>query len=250
MATYTNRTCTFCGVRKPQPDMRQMKLKMQVGESRPSASGATLLGAMMDNKKSQRALQGAIFNAGARKHYRTKNVWLCTGEECQAEAKKLAKKASGDVSLGFLAVPAIAFFAFVGIFGDDESQGPSTVTAQVVPQVQASSAPAPTYTFQDEIAETDVFDEAATPDTALTQDELDRIEAEFRGAQAQSRSLIQRKLSERGLYRGEIDGLFGAGTLTALVEAARLAKQANPGVSLEDSPSVRALFDMIVLDRL
>ena len=63
-ARYANRTCTVCGIRRPQPNMRQIERKVKTGNSGYSASFNP------QRKKSIR------INSG-RNYYRTKTFWEC-----------------------------------------------------------------------------------------------------------------------------------------------------------------------------
>lgn len=77
MAQYTKRTCTCCGIRDIQPNMVQREVKYKTGSSKAGMSGSTLLGSMLDNKRSTKALTDSILNNKQRNYYRTRKEWVC-----------------------------------------------------------------------------------------------------------------------------------------------------------------------------
>lgn len=77
MATYTNRTCSKCGIRKPQPQMYQRESYVETGKSQTGISGATMLGVFSGDKKSGSQLRNWMFNNGQRTYKRKKQVWMC-----------------------------------------------------------------------------------------------------------------------------------------------------------------------------
>jgi len=78
MAQYANRTCTSCGIRKPQPEMYQRETYQEVGKSKQGISAATVVGSVIfNNKKSDKALSTWLFNSGQRTYKRKRTVWMC-----------------------------------------------------------------------------------------------------------------------------------------------------------------------------
>lgn len=77
MATYTNRTCSSCGIRKPQPEMHRKEIYVETGNSRTGVSGATVIGFALGNKKSTNSMGSWLFNSGQRTYKRKKTVWVC-----------------------------------------------------------------------------------------------------------------------------------------------------------------------------
>ena len=78
MATYANRICTTCGVRKPQPQMYQKEVYVETGKSQTGISGATLAGVFLaGDKKSGKQFRDWMFNNNQRTYKRKKMVWLC-----------------------------------------------------------------------------------------------------------------------------------------------------------------------------
>lgn len=95
MATYTNRTCCKCGIRKPQPQMYQREIYVETGKSKTGISGATLFGAFVaGDKKSGTQFRNWMFNNGQRTYKRKKQVWMCgVCAGVQRPAKKVAVEA-------------------------------------------------------------------------------------------------------------------------------------------------------------
>lgn len=77
MATYANRICTNCGVRKPQPQMYQQEVYVETGKSQTGVSAATWVGVFSGDKKSGNQFRSWLFNSGQRTYKRKKKVWLC-----------------------------------------------------------------------------------------------------------------------------------------------------------------------------
>ena len=77
MARYATRTCTRCGVRKPQPEMVQKEVYVETGKSKAGVSGATWAGMMMGDKKSENSINRWLFNTNQRTYKRKKQLWLC-----------------------------------------------------------------------------------------------------------------------------------------------------------------------------
>ena len=78
MATYANRICSHCGIRKPQPQMYQREVYAETGKSQTGISGATLFGTFVaGDKKSGAQFRNWLFNNGQRTYKRKKKVWLC-----------------------------------------------------------------------------------------------------------------------------------------------------------------------------
>lgn len=74
---YTNRTCSCCGIRKPQPQMYSRIEYTTTGRSKTSISGATILGAMFEDKRSINSIRSTLFNSGQRTYQRKRTVWYC-----------------------------------------------------------------------------------------------------------------------------------------------------------------------------
>ena len=74
--SYTKRTCTECGWRDIQPNMRQVEIEYVSGSSKQKADIWTWLGAGPGNKVAERALQRA-YTGGHREYKRRRKVWVC-----------------------------------------------------------------------------------------------------------------------------------------------------------------------------
>lgn len=77
MAKYTTRTCSNCGIRKPQPEMHQQEVHVETGKSKSGVSGATWAGLLLGDKKSANSINRWLFNTNQRTYTRKKTVWLC-----------------------------------------------------------------------------------------------------------------------------------------------------------------------------
>lgn len=97
MATYANRTCNKCGIRKPQPQMYQREVYVETGKSKTGVSGATWIGVLSGDKKSGSQVRNWMFNNGQRTYKRKKQVWMCGA--C-AGVERAPKKVDVEVSAG------------------------------------------------------------------------------------------------------------------------------------------------------
>lgn len=147
MATYTNRTCCKCGIRKPQPQMYQREIYVETGKSQTGISGATLFGVFVaGDKKSGAQFRNWMFNNGQRTYKRKKQVWMCgVCAGVQRPAKKVAvetpqsaaestpsKKGMSTGAKWFWSI--VVLLALVGIFGDDTKKNPTTRPSTTVTQ--------------------------------------------------------------------------------------------------------------------
>lgn len=84
--THATRTCHYCGLRAPQPEMQRREIMVDTGRSRSSMSVATFAGAALGNKAARRSILSAIFNSAARKYQRRQEIWACGQESCPGGA--------------------------------------------------------------------------------------------------------------------------------------------------------------------
>jgi hypothetical protein len=77
MATYTNRTCHKCGIRKPQPEMHQIETYVETGKSKSGVSGATFIGTVLGDQKSANSVNRWLFNTNQRTYKRKRTAWSC-----------------------------------------------------------------------------------------------------------------------------------------------------------------------------
>ena len=143
MATYTNRTCCKCGVRKPQPQMYQREIYVETAKSQAGISGATMFGVFAGDKKSGNQFRSWLFNSGQRTYKRKKQVWMCgVCAGVQKPAKKVAVEAtkvagSSDapkqgMSTGKKWFWGIVILCFLGaVFGDHDKKKSTTSPAAV-----------------------------------------------------------------------------------------------------------------------
>lgn len=88
---HANRTCHFCGIRAPQPEMIRQQIYVESGKSKSSITGATILGAAAGSRSAKRALERTVFGAGNRTHLRQREIWRCDGAECRSQAQAAAR---------------------------------------------------------------------------------------------------------------------------------------------------------------
>jgi len=95
MATYANRTCAQCGIRKPQPQMYRSETYVENAKSQTGISSATMVGVFSGDKKSGSQFRNWLFNSGQRTYKRKKTVWLCgicSGQEIDPVARKKSRR--------------------------------------------------------------------------------------------------------------------------------------------------------------
>ena len=124
MAQYTNRTCSNCGIRKPQPEMHQEVIYTEVAKSKKGISGATVAGAVLGYKKSGDAVGSWLFNTGQRNYQRKKTVWMCGS--CSTVKKSSGGRFVGN-TIKFLFVLFIASVV-VDIIAPDTNKPNTTQT--------------------------------------------------------------------------------------------------------------------------
>jgi hypothetical protein len=132
MATYANKTCTNCGIRKPQPEMYQKEVYVETGKSKTGISGATLFGTFAGDKKSGTQVRNWLFNSGQRTYKRKKVVWLCGS--CSGRAPLANSSSMSSVKKWFFV--AIAFLVLIGVFSEPKkpsTSGTQSTTIQTSP---------------------------------------------------------------------------------------------------------------------
>jgi hypothetical protein len=132
MATYANKTCTNCGIRKPQPEMYQKEVYVETGKSKTGISGATLFGTFAGDKKSGSQVRNWLFNNGQRTYKRKKVVWLCGS--CSGRAPLANSSSMSSVKKWFFV--AIAFLILIGVFSEPKkpsTSGTQSTTIQTSP---------------------------------------------------------------------------------------------------------------------
>lgn len=241
MAQYTTRTCHVCGIRKPQPEMTQASVKVNVGGSRATASGATVVGAMLGDKKSQKAIGSTVFNSGARTYHRTKKVWVCGDAACR-RAVGMSGNSEGNlggiVMIG-IGILLLVFMVFLGkVFGTAEEREQKRLmerveAAQTARADQINAAPAATSA---------VINEQPVAPAA----DMDMLREAFIALPQQDRERVQSALSERGLYNGEVDGVVGKKTLDGLAAVVILEQQRNPSLRIESQAQFSELMRRVV----
>lgn len=102
--SYAVRTCNKCGIRKPQPEMVQKELYVEVAKSQPGISLSTIIGREFNDKKSTKAYDKWFHNTSQRTYKRKKKVWLC---------KSCSGAAGGSVAGGIFAIAIIVFIVWL-----------------------------------------------------------------------------------------------------------------------------------------
>lgn len=74
---YAKRTCAKCGLRQPQPLMRQETAYVDVGRSKPRINPATIIGMALGSDVAGKNFGRAVWGVNSRKYQRKKTVWLC-----------------------------------------------------------------------------------------------------------------------------------------------------------------------------
>ncbi len=95
---HARRTCHFCGVQAPQPEMTRQTIFVETGQSKESLSGATIIGAAAGSRSARSSIVRTLFNTGGRTYYRQREVWCCDDPTCvaaTAEASRQSRKTRG-----------------------------------------------------------------------------------------------------------------------------------------------------------
>jgi hypothetical protein len=88
---HATRTCHFCGIRAPQPEMIRDQIYAESGQSKSSITGATILGAAAGSRSAKRALERTVFGAANRTYLRKKEIWRCDAANCREQAGAAAR---------------------------------------------------------------------------------------------------------------------------------------------------------------
>lgn len=83
MSTYAKKTCSQCGVVKPQPEMYQKKIAVKTGKSTSGFTASNYVGVMLGNKDAKRKFRQSLWSNNKRNYTRYKQVWLCN--ECDSK---------------------------------------------------------------------------------------------------------------------------------------------------------------------
>ncbi len=88
---HATRTCHFCGIRAPQPEMIRDEIYAESGQSKSSITGATIIGAAAGSRSAKRALERTVFGAGNRTYLRKREIWRCDAPDCRSQAEAAAR---------------------------------------------------------------------------------------------------------------------------------------------------------------
>ncbi|MCE6959368.1 hypothetical protein LAZ40_09920 [Cereibacter sphaeroides] len=228
-------------------------------------TGATLFGVWAGNKRSQRSLENAVFNNGARTYYRTKQIWVCKDPACIAKAKgEMTPAAAGVVAIAIVGLTVLAF-AFGG--NDTSKQDPEGAGTPVPVQAKTDSgsrhseliipdhsaeelAAGMAAEAEDERALADYGRSLAAGDprpseATMPAHALAAVESEFRRAHPDARVALQAALQQNGLYSGRLDGAWGQGTASAFRSAIEQLTASGETLDFETVPGIHATFDRI-----
>jgi hypothetical protein len=108
---HARRTCHFCGVQAPQPEMTRQTIFVETGQSKASLSGATIIGAAAGSRSARSSIIRTLFNTGGRTYYRQREVWCCDDPACvdaAVEASRQSRKTRGvPIWVGVAAVAVV-----------------------------------------------------------------------------------------------------------------------------------------------
>jgi hypothetical protein len=128
---YTRRKCDHCGIIKPQPEMNEVTVYREVGQTRPSASGSTFIGALLGHKASTKSLERAIFNTNQRTLRRKHRVWVCDDPACRKSVDAASAEGSGGWLATVLAVIVALPLIALGNSDSDRTTEPAASEARV-----------------------------------------------------------------------------------------------------------------------
>lgn len=114
------RTCHFCGVRAPQPEMIRDEVHVESGQSKSSITGATIIGAAAGSRSAKRAIERTVFGSANRKYVRRREIWRCDADQCRSAAEEAGRQSRRELGLpvwiGVLLVVG-AFIIYVALAG-------------------------------------------------------------------------------------------------------------------------------------
>ncbi len=116
---HARRTCHFCGVQAPQPEMNRQTIFVETGQSKASLSGATIIGAAAGSRSARSSIIRTLFNTGGRTYYRQREVWCCDDSTCvdaAAEASRQSRKTRGVPIWVGVAVVAVVGLSILLMF--------------------------------------------------------------------------------------------------------------------------------------
>jgi hypothetical protein len=103
--------------------MRLVTTYREVGQTRATASGATVIGALFGHKASTKSVERALFNTNQRTLHRKYKVWVCGDKRC---TKSVADQTNPNTLLGVLGVGVAIVIGLAIVNGDDEARGRAT----------------------------------------------------------------------------------------------------------------------------
>lgn len=83
--------------------MNEQEISYRSGSSKKSVSGSTVMGALIGDKKSSRAIVDSIFNNEGRTYTRTRRVWICNSCAGIEEEPPKPQEVTSDAKAGVAA---------------------------------------------------------------------------------------------------------------------------------------------------
>ena len=111
MATYANRTCTQCGWKSIQPNMKQVSVEYKSGSSEAGLSKRAIAGSLLGGKNASKQVNNWISGNSKRQYKRTKKVWVCDTVGCGVKVKESLPKQFAAILFQGIIMVALLFAA-------------------------------------------------------------------------------------------------------------------------------------------
>jgi hypothetical protein len=110
--------------------MKLITTYREIGQTRATVSGSTVVGALFGNKASAKAVERAIFNTNQRTLRRKHQVWVCGDRNCVKAVSSAAKpNESIGALVGTVLVIGAVILALALADGGDDSEATKTATS-------------------------------------------------------------------------------------------------------------------------
>ena len=110
---YSNRTCTACGYRSIQPNMKQIEIEYNSGSSSAGLSKRAVGFALLGEKKANNQLGNWMSGNTKRNYMRKRKVWVCDTVGCGSNAQH-NKQGFGKTLLKFITQSLLLVVLFIG----------------------------------------------------------------------------------------------------------------------------------------
>lgn len=94
--TYAKRTCTKCGFRDIQPNMKQIEVEYESGSSQAGLSTRAVVGTIFGSEGSAKQVNNWISGNTKRQYKRKRNIWVCSNGCKKVSEKKHTIIGDGD----------------------------------------------------------------------------------------------------------------------------------------------------------